>query len=68
MHIGGKRPKQKYSMIQSGTPLELPDTRLEKDLGVHIEFFIDPELTFSQHCEKQVKKGNRLLELMVLSL
>jgi len=41
-------------------PVELPENKLEKDLGIHI----DPELNFSQHCEKQVNKGNQILGLI----
>jgi len=47
-------------MIQSGKPLELHETKLEKDLGIHI----GPELNFSQHNEKQVNKGNSILVLI----
>jgi len=60
MHLGGKNPNQMYCMSQSGKQIELQVTKLEKDLGIHI----DPELNFSQHCEKQVNKANRILGLI----
>ena len=47
-------------MTQCGKPVELDETTLEKDLGIHI----DPELNFSQHYEKQVNKGNTILGLI----
>ena len=59
MHIGGNL-NQKYYMAQSGKSLELQETKLEKDLCIHI----DPELNFSQHCEKQVNKANKILGLI----
>ena len=52
LHIGGTNPNRKYFMTQCGIPVELHETKLEKDLGIHL----DPELNFSQHCEKQVNK------------
>ena len=30
LHIGGKHPNQKYYMTQSGRPVELYETKLEK--------------------------------------
>ena len=59
-HIGGKNPNRKYFMTQCGIPVELHETKLEKDLGIHL----DPELNFSQHYEKQVNKGNKMLGLI----
>ena len=40
--------------------VQLEETELEKDLGVHI----DPELKFSKHIERQVNKANRILGLI----
>ena len=40
--------------------IDLQETTLENDLGVHM----DPELKFSQHLERQVDKENSLLGLM----
>jgi len=60
LHIGGKNPNQKYYITQCRKPVELYETKLEKDVGIHI----DPELNFSQHCEKQVNKGNQILDLI----
>ena len=40
--------------------IDLQETTLEKDLGVHM----DSELKFSQHLERQVNKANRLLGLI----
>ena len=40
--------------------VQLEETELEKDLGVHI----DPELKFSKHVERQVNKANRILGLI----
>ena len=40
--------------------IDLQETTLKKDLGVHM----DQELKFSQHLEKQVNKNNRLLGLI----
>ena len=59
LHIGGKNPNQKYYMTQCGKPVELHETKLEKDLGHHIE----PELNFRKHYEKQLNKGNQILGL-----
>ena len=39
---------------------ELLSTELEKDLGV----WVDPSLTFTSHCEIQLRKGNRTLGLI----
>ena len=44
--------------------IDLQETTLEKDLGVHM----DPELKFSQHLERQVNKAKRLLGLIRRSL
>ena len=40
--------------------VQLEETELEKDVGVHI----DPELKFSKHVERQVNKANRILGLI----
>ena len=37
--------------------IDLEETTMEKDLGVHM----NPELNFSQHLDRQVNKANRLL-------
>ena len=50
-------------MIKDDHPVELKTTALEKDLGAHL----DPFLTISAHCEKQVNKANHLLELILWS-
>ena len=60
MHLGKTQGEFKYIMMKDDHPVELMTTVLEKDLGVHL----DPSLTFSAHCEKQVNKGNRLLGLI----
>ena len=59
MHIGGKNPNQKDYMTQCGKTVELHETKLEKDLGIHI----DPELKFI-NTEKQVNKGSQILGLI----
>ena len=59
MHLGKIRGKFRDMMMKDDHPVELKTTALEKDLSVHL----DPSLTFSAHCEKQVNKANHLLRL-----
>ena len=61
LHLGRNNQQIKYSMATgTGNRIELQSTDLEKDLGV----WIDPNLTFSRHCETQVGKANRTLGLI----
>ena len=60
LHIGSANPHYKYSMESIDGTVQLEETELEKDLGVHI----DPELKFSKHVERQVNKANRILGLI----
>jgi len=59
-HRREKFQTKKYYMTQCRKPVELHETKLEKDLGIHTE----PESIFSEHCEKQVNKGNQILCLI----
>ena len=47
-------------MQKEGKAVELETMDLEKDLGV----YIDPGLTFSDHCKQKVNKANKLLGLI----
>ena len=49
LHIGSANPHYKYSMESIDGTVQLEETELEKDLGVHT----DPELKFSKHVERQ---------------
>ena len=40
--------------------VQAEETELDKDLGV----YIDPELKFSKHVERQVNKANRIIGLI----
>jgi len=60
MYVGKKNPCHEYKMEQEGVQIELERTRVEKDLGVHI----DDQLKFSDHTEIQVNKANKLLGLI----
>ena len=64
MQLGKRNIDRKYYMMQDGEPVELETTKLEKDLGVHI----DDELKISQHTEIQVNRANKLLGLLRRSL
>ena len=58
MHLGKENPCLQYTMLNKNNVLcNLESTKLEKDLGVHI----DQELSFSEHISKQVNKANRIL-------
>ena len=57
LHTGNTNPHYKYNIQSIDGPVQLEETELEKDLGVHI----DPELKFSKHVERQVNKANRIL-------
>ena len=62
LHLGNSHHKATYKMRKHGSEekIDLQETTLEKDLGVHM----DPELKLSQHLERQVNKANRLLGLI----
>ena len=47
-------------MMKRGEVIELEKTLIEKDLGVSV----DNQLKFSNHIERQVNKGNKLLGLI----
>ena len=65
MHLGKNRnPCSSYYMDKEGEDVILERTRLEKDLGVHI----DDELKMSKHAEQQANKANKLLGLIRRSL
>ena len=53
LHLGGNNPKNAYFIGDEGNRTQLAVTRLEKDLGVHI----DETLSFNQHIEKVTKKA-----------
>ena len=60
MHIGSKNPQQSYFMAQGNVTTELEKTKLEKDIGVHV----DSELKFDKHIEIQCGKANKILGMI----
>merc|ERR1711963_630999 len=54
LHLGGNNPKNAYFIGDEGNRTQLTVTKLEKDLGVHI----DETLSFDQHVEKITKKAS----------
>ena len=64
MYLGSRNRCCKYVMEKEGETVELERTRVEKDLGVHI----DDDLKLSKHAEAQVNKANKLLGLIRRSL
>ena len=61
MRVGTGHPDARYHMTEGdGDVVELEITRLEKDLGVHI----DDQLKFHEHVSKTVSKGNQLVGLI----
>ena len=61
LHIGRSKAKHQYHM-NSMSDLQTPlgETELEKDLGV----WKDNNLAFTQHCEKQTTKTNRIIGMI----
>ena len=53
LHLGGNNPRHTYFIGDEGSRTKLTVTKLEKDLGVHI----DENLNFEQHIEKITKKA-----------
>ena len=61
MHLGYNNPKQDYNMRDNSNEYQgLEETKIEKDLGVHI----DNKLTFHQHVNNAVNKANRILGII----
>ena len=61
LHIGRSNAKHQYHMNpMPDLQTPLGETELEKDLGV----WIDNNLAFTQHCEKQITKANRILGMI----
>lgn len=60
MHLGYNNNSYNYEMKDGNTHRTLNKTSCEKDLGVHV----DSNLKFSNHIQKAVNKGNRLLGLV----
>ena len=56
IHLGKKNPKNKYFIGFPNDRVELEETDLEKDLGIHI----DPQLDFKKHIKSIVKKASYL--------
>ena len=61
MHLGYSNQHYGNSMQdEEGDNVDLEETKVEKDLGVHI----DNELKFSEHINKSVKKANSVLGII----
>jgi hypothetical protein len=61
LHLGNKNMKMDYSMgSHGGDRVVLNSSEGERDLGV----FVDCDLKFSEHVEKQVNKANKILGLV----
>ena len=60
MHTGSINPHYKYNMESLDGSVQLEESELEKNLGIHI----DPEMKFSKHVERQGNKANRILGLL----
>ncbi|XP_077980268.1 uncharacterized protein LOC144435555 [Glandiceps talaboti] len=60
MHMGHNNTNFQYTMDSGNTQTALETTLLEKDLGV----FVDTELKFSPHVQKQENKANQILGLI----
>ena len=54
LHLGDNNQKRKYYIGEGQERIELEETTLEKDLGVHI----DPSLSFDSHIDKIIKKAS----------
>ena len=59
-HIGNRKPQVEYTMQQENIDTELETTKLEKDIGVHV----DDNLKFDQHVELQCGKANKILGMI----
>ena len=60
MHIGKNNPHYQYFIKDGDKLTELSTTFSERDLGV----IVDPNLTFEEHINNQVKKARRLSGLL----
>eukprot|EP00794_Sanderia_malayensis_P001171 gene1171-540_t len=60
MHMGNKNPQQSYYMEVDSKTVKLEKTKLEKDIGVHV----DNKLKFDRHVEIQCNKANQILGLI----
>ena len=64
MHIGRTQQPAAWVphvMYSGGPPIMLDTTTNEKYLGVHVESFVDANLTFEHHVLEDVNKANRML-------
>ena len=64
LHLGKDNPKHKYYIKEGDKVSVLEETVCEKDLGVNI----DPELTFYSHIYTTVKKGRRMIGMILRNL